>query len=142
MRSTIQEIDVTTTPDDIGKLGNPAVESEDLLPGLSTVWAEQLQDPNTAAAIASLLHADVKDLRRIDPPISMRQDGSGLAGSDIVLMVATWVATDVVLKALADLGKDAVKDAIREVWVRYLKPALERRQERPGALGEDEDLGG
>lgn len=128
---------MTTTTDTVAKLVNPAVESHDLMSDLPAVWQEQLSDPKVAAEIASLLRLDTAQLKSLaGAPVDIQQDESGVAGSDIIVIVATWVATDVLLKALAELGKNAVKQAIRNVWERYLKPSLEKRQRKPGALGD------
>ena len=124
--------------DSIVKLVDAAVESDGLRSDLQDVWREQLANPSTAAAIASILKVDASQLAEMSgPPIDTEPGESGLAGSEILILVATWVATDVVLKALADLGKDAVKDALRKLWDRHLKPALERRERVPKSLGDE-----
>lgn len=124
--------------DSIVRLVDAAVESGDLRSKLQDVWREQLASPSTAAEIASILKVDASQLAELSgPPIDTEQDESGLAGSEILILVATWVATDVVLKALADLGKDAVKDALRKLWDRHLKPALERHERVPKSLGDE-----
>lgn len=128
---------MTITTDTVAKLVNPAVESHDLMSDLPVVWQEQLRDPKLAAEIASLLKLETAELKSLSgAPVDIQQSESGVAGSDIIIIVATWVATDVLLKALADLGKDAVKQAIRNVWDLYLRPSLEKRQRKLGALGD------
>lgn len=122
----------------IVRLVDAAVESGDLRLKLQDAWREQLANPSTAAEIASILKVDASQLAKLSgPPIDTEQDESGLAGSEILILVATWVATDVVLKALSDLGKDAVKDALRKIWDRHLKPALERHERVPKSLGDE-----
>lgn len=131
---------MAVTTDTVAKLIGTAVESHNLLADLPAVWRTQLHDPKAAAEIAALLKIDAQQLKElVGPPIDLQQEQSGLAVSEILVLVATWVATDVVLKALADLGKDAVKDAIRKLWVRYLKPGLEDLQDEPRALGDEVD---
>jgi hypothetical protein len=126
----------------IVKLVDAAVQSRQLQSELNQVWREQIADLASAVEIAALLKAEVAALPGLaGPPVEAEQDESGLAGSDILIMVGTWVATDIALKALADLGKDAVKDALRKLWVRHLKPALERRQRNQKALGDEIDAG-
>lgn len=128
-------------PDTLVALRDPAVESDELMADLKAVWQEQLANPRTASEIAAILHvADSERLKTLSgPPMVVEQEVAGLNANDLLVIVATWVATDVLLKALADLGKDAVKDALRQLWKRYLAPRLEARQSKPNALGVEEE---
>lgn len=126
------------TGDVVVELVDAAIQSRQLQSELEEVWRDRLADPEAAVAIAVLLKADVSRLHALSgPPVDVEQSQSGASFSDIVVMAATWVATDIALKALADLGKDAVKDALRKLWNLHLKPALDRRQPTQKSLGDE-----
>lgn len=126
------------TTDAVVRLVGAAVESDDVLAQLPSVWQERIADPVAAAEIAALLRIDTGQLKSLGtPPIDVVQDGAGLNASDLLIVVATWVGTEVLLKSLADLGREAVKDAIRTIWARHLKPGLERMQTKYRALGDE-----
>lgn len=128
-------------PDTLVALRDPAVESDELMADLKAVWQEQLADPQIASEIAAILHVDRPEaLKSLSgPPVVVEQEVAGLNANDLLVVVATWVATDVLLKALAELGKEAVKDALRQLWKRYLAPRVEGRQSKPNALGVEEE---
>ena len=128
-------------PDTLVALRDPAVESDELMADWKAVWQEQLANPQIASEIAAILHVDRPEaLKSLSgPPVVVEQEVAGLNANDLLVVVATWVATEVVLKALADLGKEAVKDALRQLWKRYLAPRVEGRQSKPNALGVEEE---
>ena len=131
-------------PDTLVALRDPAVESDELMADLKAVWREQLSNPQTACEIAAILHVDGPEaLKSLSgPPVLVEQEVSGVNANDLLIIVATWVTTEVLLKALADLGKEAVKDALRQLWKRHLAPRLQDRQSKPNALGVEEEPAG
>jgi hypothetical protein len=119
-----------------------SAESHELQEALEAAWREQLSDPVAANAIANILRTTPDKLPLDRPPLRIEPADSGLTASEIVVLISSWVATDIVLKALTDLGKDVVKDAIRKVWNKYLEPAVMNRMRKRDALGqrrEEED---
>lgn len=131
------------TTNAVVKLVGAAVESDDVLAQLPSVWRERIADPVAAAEIAALLRIDPEQLKSLTgPPIDVVQDRAGINATDLLIVVATWVGTEVLLKSLADLGREAVKDALRTLWARHLKPGLEKMQAKHRALGDEADPDG
>lgn len=119
-----------------------SAESHELQEALEAVWREQLSNPASAAGIADILRTSPDKLPVDRAPVRIEPTESGLTAPEIAILISSWVATDIVLKALTDLGKDAVKNAIRKVWNKYLEPAVMIRMRKRDALGqrrEEED---
>ena len=132
---------IVVEPDTLVALRDPAVESDELMADLKAVWQEQLANPQTASEIAAILHVDRPEaLKSLSgPPVVVEQEVAGLNANDLLVVVGPWGGTHLQLKALAELGKEAVKDALRQLWKRYLAPRVEGRQSQPNALGVEEE---
>lgn len=118
---------------------DPAIEPEKLQEDLEQIWLDLLSNPENLMKIAQILNTNPDKLILCPrSPIKIESDSSGICGSEIAILVATWVATDIALKALSELGKDALKSALKMVWDKYIERALKVKQKAARALGERE----
>ena len=125
------------SPDTVALYVDAGAKVNDLQNDLQTVWNELRNEPKAAADIASILQVDAADLQRLDKvPVLVSSPHSGLAAGEIAVLVATWIATDVVLKALSDLGKEVVKSALLKLWDKHLEKRVAARQKIPRPLGD------
>jgi hypothetical protein len=106
---------------------------------LGAVWTEAKDDPVLRAEMAAILGVPPEALDGIgDPPMAVEAPRSGATGGEVVVIVLTWWATEVLLGAAKELMKDAVKTKVRALWDQVLLPRLSRRLPDRFAIGAEQ----
>ncbi len=116
------------------------IESEDLLARraqaesttriqdeIASFWSAMLTDEKERERVAGILQippAKVGDL--VEAPIRVRSAQANIGSSDVGLIVASWIASEVLLGAFKDIAKDEVKRHLKALWA-YVADRIDER---------------
>jgi hypothetical protein len=92
---------------------------------VTAAWKAILSDPQERAKAAAALEVSPEELTSAaEPPVILNHGRAGISGGEIIVLIAAWVGTEVVLGALKDLAKEELKRRIKNLWFAVLEPAV------------------
>jgi hypothetical protein len=120
---------MTDKSEEIAKYKAGTAKAEELEIDVAAVWKEMLSKPDMRAEAADALGISPGQLDQItSPPINISPSNvAGAAGSEIVIWIATWIGSEVMLGALKDLAKEELKKRVKKLWLNVLEPAVRSR---------------
>lgn len=108
---------------------------KELTPALAAGWRDILADPARRDEVAKLLGVPATELSKVTaPPIDIESHRGGFTGAEFIILIGTWVGSEVVLGAVKDLAKEELKRRLKQLWSGVLEPAL-RDHLKDGRLG-------
>lgn len=106
---------------------------------LAGTWQELIADPASSQRIAETLGIPVERLRNAGDQFTIETNKAGFSGAELVVVVGTWLATEVVLDVAKDLLKDALKAKLKQLWIDVIEPAMRKNLPKRDSLGTRKD---
>lgn len=117
--------------DRIAAYESEAADTAKLQDRLTQAWRDVLADDAARSRVAALLEVPEETVASwAEAPVTATPGRSGLDAGEVAIIVAVWVANEVVLGAVADLAKDALKTRLQRVWDEVLEPRWKTLLER------------
>jgi hypothetical protein len=119
--------------------------TQDLIDMLPLAWSAILADPVRREQVADALGVSAEAVITLsNPPVQIEQRRAFIDIGSVAVEVVTWVTTDILLAAFADMAKDEVRRRCKQVW-EIVEPELRGLFDRRDALGlrsRDDDMDG
>jgi hypothetical protein len=125
------------TENEIFRYEAGSAKIDELWPALVAGWQDIIGDAVQRDKAAKALGAPAAEVSKLAaPPVELKADRAGVVGGEIVIGIALWVGSEVVLGALRDLAKEELKKRMKQLWSDVLESALrDHLKDRRHGLG-------
>jgi hypothetical protein len=98
----------------------------ELKSALHAVWKDEiLARPAELKKAARALGVEPADLKKLSkPPVALDSGRAGMTGGEVLVVMAVWAGSEIVLGAFKDLAKEELKRRLKQLWSDALEPAV------------------